>query len=143
MTRLHDILDQQAATRPQAPALSDSAGMRLDWRQMAGATAELAAQLAQAGVARGDRVLIVAENCVPAVAALFACSRLGATAVPVNARQSGSEIQRLYPLSAQFDHITIRECDVWQSQLRVWQIADATDPEGFIRQSGRCIAVSI
>ena len=43
----------------------------------------------------GDRVLILSENSASAVAALFACSRLGATAIPVNARLTPAEVDRI------------------------------------------------
>ncbi|MBL8907463.1 MAG: acyl--CoA ligase, partial [Rhizobiales bacterium] len=43
----------------------------------------------------GDRVLIVNENSIAAVTALFAASRLDAWAVPVNARLTAAEIDRI------------------------------------------------
>lgn len=91
----HDLPDAQAARRPGARALIDTTGADWTWAGLKAASEELAQVLARAGVARGDRVLILAENCNAAVAALYACSRLGAAAVPVNARQTAAEVDRV------------------------------------------------
>ena len=96
MTALwHDLPDAQAAARPGARALADTTGADWTWGDLRAASQDLAQVLAQAGVVRGDRVLILAENCNAAVAALYACSRLGAAAIPVNARQTAAEIDRV------------------------------------------------
>jgi long-chain acyl-CoA synthetase len=91
----HRFLDQQVAARPQAPAFADSLGTRWDYAALDRACNDLSAVLSGAGVRAGDRVLILAENCAAAVACLFGCSRLGAVAVPVNARLSAVEIARI------------------------------------------------
>ena len=56
------------------------------------ARAEAAAWLAGQGVARGDRVMLVGENCAAMVVSLFACSLAGAWQVGVNARLSAREV---------------------------------------------------
>lgn len=91
----HGFLDAQADQRPDAPALSDSLGTFWDYAALSAASDAVKSHLSGAGVQPGDRVLILSENCAAAVAALFACSRLGAWAVPVNARQTETEITRL------------------------------------------------
>ena len=53
---------------------------------------EAAAWLAGQGVARGDRVMLVGENCAAMVVSLFACSPAGAWQVGVNARLSAREV---------------------------------------------------
>ncbi len=93
--RWHDFLDAQATQRPAAAALTDTIGTNWTYGDLSDACDDLKQVLASAGVRAGDRVLILAENCGPAVAALFACSRLGACAIPVNARQSEMEINRI------------------------------------------------
>lgn len=93
--RWHDYLDHQAATRPDAPAMADSIGTDWTYRDLSAATDALRDQLEASGVRPGDRVLILSENCAPAVSALYACSRLGAVAIPVNARQTEREITRI------------------------------------------------
>ncbi|MEC7256306.1 MAG: class I adenylate-forming enzyme family protein [Pseudomonadota bacterium] len=93
--RWHDYFDGQVATRPDAPAVSDSIGTEWTYGALDAACRDVDAELAAAGVQTGDRVVILIENCAAAVAALFACSRMGAIAVPVNARQSASELDRI------------------------------------------------
>jgi long-chain acyl-CoA synthetase len=93
--RMHDLLDRQLASRPDARAVSDDGGASWSYAELNSACDAVQAELTQAGVAPGDRVLIVSENCAAAVAALFACSRAGAVAVPVNARQTWAEVSRI------------------------------------------------
>ncbi|CUH40495.1 Long-chain-fatty-acid--CoA ligase [Jannaschia seosinensis] len=92
---VHSHLDRHAETRPGAPAMRDSTGIVLDWAGYRAASEEAASLLSQAGVGHGDRVMIVAENCAALAAFHFATSRLGARAVPVNARMKPAEIARI------------------------------------------------
>ena len=101
MTRLwHDLLTAQVAAWPNAPALSDPLGVNWTWSDLDAATTEVQAHLEAAHVQRGDRVLLLAENCGAAIAVLYACSRLGAAVIPFNARQTAAETQRV------IDHAT-------------------------------------
>ena len=93
--RIHEVLDARAADRPDALALTDAGGARRSYADLRGASEGAAVRLARAGVAPGDRVMLICENCAEAVAHLFAASRLGAWAVPVNARLVGHEIDRV------------------------------------------------
>jgi len=95
MTRLHEIIDAHAKASPQAPALRDTLGYRFDFAGYAAASREAADLLSARGVRAGDRVMIVAENCAVIPALIFGASRLGAWAVPVNARMTASEIGRI------------------------------------------------
>lgn len=95
MDRMHGFLDHQVATRPTAPAVSDDGGTRWSYDGLSVASDAVRGALSNAGVVAGDRVLIVSENCAAVLAALFACSRMGAVAVPVNARQTGVELGRI------------------------------------------------
>lgn len=91
----HDLLQRQVDLRPDAPALSDSLGVSWCYGDLATASAELLSVLRLAGVARCDRVVVIAENCCAVVAALMACSQAGAIAVPINARMSAAEVDRI------------------------------------------------
>lgn len=91
----HNFLDVQLVQRPEALAFSDTLGNRWTYSDTATAVADLATRLCLAGVQAGDRVLLLAENCAPVVAALFACSRIGAVVIPFNARQSSDEVSRV------------------------------------------------
>jgi long-chain acyl-CoA synthetase len=93
--RIHELVERHAAERPTALALIDHDGRRLTWREFRVAVYAMEDHLRQAGVRGGDRVLVVLENSVAAVAALFAASRLDAWAVLVNARLAAPEIARI------------------------------------------------
>ena len=95
MTRVHELVERRVRPRPDAVALiDDAAGLRLSWADYVAAIDELEALLRARGVAAGDRVLLVAENCAATAAAIFAASRVGAAAVPVNARMTAAELAR-------------------------------------------------
>lgn len=92
-----DLVRHWAQVTPQAPALID-ASLALDYGQLERAILELGTLLRHKGVVAGDRVLIVAENNVAAVVALFACQRLDAWPAVVNARLPAAELQGLHAL---------------------------------------------
>ncbi|CUH87872.1 Long-chain-fatty-acid--CoA ligase [Phaeobacter sp. CECT 5382] len=91
----HDLLQAQVEAQPAASAFSDSLGNAWSYQELAEATEALEAELTAAGVAAGDRVVVLAENCCAVVAGLMATSQAGAVAVPVNARMSASEVDRI------------------------------------------------
>ncbi len=95
MALWHEILQRQVDLRPDAPAFGDSLGTRWSYRELAAAAADLRQVLSGAGVVPGDRVVVLAENCCAVVAALMASSQCGAVAVPVNARMSAVEVDRI------------------------------------------------
>lgn len=86
-----------AQTTPLAPALSD-ATRAINYATLATAIEEIANLLRERGVLAGDRVLIVSENNIAAVAALFASQRLGAWPAVVNARLPAQELDGLRTL---------------------------------------------
>jgi len=77
MSVLHELLDRRAAATPDARALTRGSTTwtyaELRERSLAGAE-----WLAQRGVGRGDRVLVVAPHAAESAALAFAASRLGA-----------------------------------------------------------------
>lgn len=91
----HDLPLAQATARPAARALTDTLGHDWTWADLAAAIDAVAGHLRAAGVRPGDRVLLLAENCAPAVAALWGASRLGAAVIPFNARQTAAEVDRV------------------------------------------------
>lgn len=93
--RIHQFLSDQAETRPDAIALLDWDGAPWTFAQEWEAAQAGADLLKLAGVQKGDRVLMVAENCATLCAFIFACSVIGAWAVPVNARQTEAELERI------------------------------------------------
>ncbi len=95
MERWDNLLTQSVGRVPDRTALIDGSGGLFSYLALERATEEMRAVLLEAGVNPGDRVLILLENCAAAVASIFACSRIGAWAVPVNARQTAPEIDRV------------------------------------------------
>ena len=88
---VHDVFDAQHWAQPERVFIEE---LDRTWTlaQLAEMADALATELAQAGVGRGDRVLVVAENAPQHVGLIVACSRLGAWSCGVNARMSRGEI---------------------------------------------------
>jgi fatty-acyl-CoA synthase len=80
---LADLLRRTAARLPHKPAIrcGDTAWT---WREFDAIVSRLAAGLHAQGVARGDRVAVLARNSHGFAALRFALARLGAVLVPVN-----------------------------------------------------------
>ncbi|WP_431122158.1 class I adenylate-forming enzyme family protein [Variovorax paradoxus] len=72
--------------------VSDSGVRRQTHAQLAGSVARQAAALARRGIARGDRVALLAPNSDQLVRAILACWWLGAVACPLNIRWSTPEL---------------------------------------------------
>jgi acyl-CoA synthetase (AMP-forming)/AMP-acid ligase II len=92
---IDQILLTQSDTRPDAPAITDTLGIHWSYQQLNNAVEALAEQLRRHSVGPGDRVMLLLENCAPVVATVFACARLQAVIVPINARQTATEIDRV------------------------------------------------
>ena len=93
---LHGLLASRLAANPGRPFLSFG-GETLSYAQFAQRVAESARGLAARGIARGDRVGVMATNSARYVILFFALARLGAVMVPVNpefgAREAGYILQ--------------------------------------------------
>jgi len=85
----------QATRRPSAPAVSDRGGRVLSYGELADAVRQMKAELTAAGLGPGDRVMLVAENCVALVVLILACSEMDAWPVIVNARLAAPELERI------------------------------------------------
>ena len=94
MERLDDIPRHWAERRGDAIVLRDDKGPRT-WAALDEAREALAAELEDAGVRAGDRVVIVGENCAAMVALLFAVASLDAWIVNVNARLTAREVDAI------------------------------------------------
>ncbi len=89
--RIDEVIRPWAERTPDAPALVEmgrrwtygALGRRVEW---------LVQWLRQMGVRRGDRIMVVGENCVAQAALILAASAAEAWAVVVNARLSAREI---------------------------------------------------
>ncbi len=89
-------LDELIAGHPAtAPALVEPDGLCLTYGALRAAVAEAAEALREAGVAPGDRVMLIAENSAAVAIIALATSRLRAWFVPVNARLTAAELAGL------------------------------------------------
>lgn len=93
--RLHEVLDCWIRDTPDQRAAIDYDGRNLSYRDLAELVDISVSVLVSAGVRAGDRVMLVFENSVAPIAMLFACSRLDAWAVPINARLTNFELAQL------------------------------------------------
>lgn len=80
-----------AALRPDAIAAHDGA-LQPTWAELADSVHRLASALIALGVARGDRVAILAGNGLGYYQSLFALFAIGAVAVPLNTRLAPPEL---------------------------------------------------
>jgi len=94
-TRIHQMVQHQAQTRPDAPAIIDVNDREVTWSAYNTLILEAVALLREQGIGAGERVLIIAENCIAVPVLMMAASHLGAWGVPVNARMSAPEIARI------------------------------------------------
>ena len=91
IARIDALPRRWAAEIPDGVAIHDGA-RSMTWQALASAIDASSAMLTGAGVRPGDRVMIVAENCIALIATLFATSTLDACAVIVNPRLSAREL---------------------------------------------------
>ncbi len=91
MQFIHDVFDAQLAAHPDHVFIEEI-DRRWTLSQLGAMADVLEKELLEAGVLRGDRVLVVAENAPQHVGLIVACSRLGAWSCGVNARMSRGEI---------------------------------------------------
>jgi fatty-acyl-CoA synthase len=81
---LGDLLHRSAARFPDKLAIACGDGVRWTYREFDRLCDRLAAGLAAQGIAKGDRVAILARNSHGFAALRFALARLGAVLVPIN-----------------------------------------------------------
>ncbi len=70
-------------------------GIRLTFRELHERIQNIAGALAASGFAAGDRLALLLPNSPEYIELVYACSWLGVTAVPINARLSAAEIDRV------------------------------------------------
>lgn len=92
--RIDALPRRWALETPGAVSIRDGA-RTLTWHSLVGAIDACARTLAEAGVRQGDRVMIVAENSIAQIVALFASSTLDACAVAVNPRLTSRELDAI------------------------------------------------
>jgi acyl-CoA synthetase (AMP-forming)/AMP-acid ligase II len=100
--RMHHLVAEHATRMPDTIALVDSDGSVYSYARYQAAINEAALILCERGVRAGDRIVIVAENCLETAVFIFAASIVDAYVIPVNARMKPAEIKRI------LDHATPR-----------------------------------
>jgi long-chain acyl-CoA synthetase len=94
------LLLQHAQARPQAPALREKVygiWQTLHWGDLAQLVRHLACGLAEAGLRRGDHIVVVGENRPRLYAAMLAAQSLGA--VPVPLYQDAASTEYVFPIN--------------------------------------------
>ncbi|MEM1264324.1 MAG: class I adenylate-forming enzyme family protein [Pseudomonadota bacterium] len=91
---LADLLQRQALQQPTATALQFAA-TDFDYRSLWAATAALMANLAELGIRSGDRVGVCLPDTPVHVIAHFAIAGVGACLVPIDHRNTDTEVGRL------------------------------------------------
>ncbi|HEX2177831.1 MAG TPA: AMP-binding protein [Nocardioidaceae bacterium] len=93
----HDWFDRLATEQPEATALwvveEDGREERLTFAQMADRSRQVAGWLAEQGVSRGDRVLLVLGNRVELWECMLACIRLGTVMIPATTLLAPADVQ--------------------------------------------------
>ena len=79
-------------SHPGAPAVGQGPRVALSYGALAGRAARLAGALRGLGLVPGDRVAIVAKNCIEYVELMFGVWHAGLAAVPANAKLHGREL---------------------------------------------------
>ncbi|MEY4750121.1 MAG: hypothetical protein RIQ60_2335 [Pseudomonadota bacterium] len=90
--RLHQLFDASLARDGGRPFIFLPGGATLSHAELGRQVDALEAELRDAAVRPGDRVMVVAENCPEHVALILACSRVGAWSCGVNARMAPAEL---------------------------------------------------
>ena len=86
-------LERAGQSHPDRAAVGHGRQVARSYRDLAGRVARLAGALTHKfGLIPGDRVAIVAKNCVEYVELLFAIWHAGMAAVPANAKLHGTEL---------------------------------------------------
>jgi len=93
--RIHQLVAEHAIRMPEAIAIVDANGSEHSYGQYQAAIVDAAVLLSDHGVVTGDRVLLVAENCLTTAVFIFAASSVGAYIIPVNARMTAAEIRQV------------------------------------------------
>lgn len=93
---LPQLLEHWVEAHPDKPLLvwepKDGADQTWTYAEFTEATKRLAVGLAAKGVAKGDKVLIHADNCPEMVLAWYACAQIGAVGVTTNTRSVSAEM---------------------------------------------------
>lgn len=106
-----DLLTRSARRQPDAVAVVDGE-RRVTYAELDSWVNRLAHGLLARGYARGDRLALVAGNCVEFLAVYFACAKTGVVCVPVNLGWRPAEVA--YVLRHSQARGAVVEADLWE-----------------------------
>ena len=90
----YDWIAHHASRRPRQLAINDlQTARKFSYADLDRRTNRLAAALTARGIAKGDRVALLAPNCAEYFELQFACGRIGAIMLPLNWRLAVPELQ--------------------------------------------------
>ncbi|MDP2645147.1 MAG: long-chain-fatty-acid--CoA ligase [Desulfobacterales bacterium] len=93
---ISDFLEKNAKVYPERIAIVDQVkDVRLTFRQVQERVYRLANALSGLGVAKGDRVAVIQDNCFEWLEIYLAIGKIGAVATPLNYRLIGKELADL------------------------------------------------
>ena len=135
---LQDLLRRTAARLPDKTAVIDG-DRRFTYKQLQEYSDRLAATLATLGVSKGDRVGILAPNCVEFVIAFYGIVKVGAIVTTVNSAYREREVaHQLNDSGAEFlivDRALRQTADLARDAVpglkRLITIESAADPDSF------------
>lgn len=93
--RLQHVLNDHARKIPNAVGWIDDVGSEFTFGDMKDRVDAKIGWLADKGLNPGDRVMLIAENCVELIECMLAVWHFDAWIVPVNARMSDGEVDRI------------------------------------------------
>ncbi len=127
---LHDMLDRRAKLSPSKVALR-SGTESWSYGRLRQVSVVLQNVLSNAGVERGDRVLVLASASLMAVPLAYACSRLGAIYVPVSPRLKPYQLRMIVddcsPAVVVADSTTAALADDAASDIPQLDVGDLVD----------------
>src|SRR5881628_244160 len=134
---VYDLLARGAALYRDAPALIQGT-RRWSFRELLERADRLASGLADLGLAKGDRICILAQNDAAYVDLYGACARQGIIAYPINWRLTALEVERVVeragPKMLVVDASTLSVVAEWPRQGRAithWYHFGAGPAQGF------------
>ncbi|WP_269620052.1 long-chain-fatty-acid--CoA ligase [Zhongshania sp. BJYM1] len=89
--QVHQFFDFHCQRAPDNNCLTFS-GKQFSYQDIAEQSQQLVRALRNQGIAYGDRVAVLCENCPEYLALMIACSRIGTVLVPINYRLAPAEV---------------------------------------------------